>query len=99
MSKKSKTLLVLSGLLVGLLLTFATIFNDHISQKLHCPSNSAVDTNVVCSPEIDNRGFPLAYMVNDVPNDNFRTVDFILDLAGWSIVAWAVIYGVKKVKS
>ena len=98
MSKRSKTTLIISSLVAGLLLTFASIFYNHVTQKLQCP-NAPPDANVVCQPQINNHGFPLAYLVTDVPGDDFRAGGFAADFIVWSVVSLVLIYAVKKVKA
>ena len=98
MNKRSAVLLIIWSLVIGFMLTFASLFYNHISQKQHCSDSSDIHNVLQCNLHPSDRGIPLAYVASDTPDDGFQAGNFVQDVFVWSVFSALMIYGFNKVR-
>ena len=98
MNKKYALSFLIWSVVIGLALTFASLFYNHIAQKQHCSNSSDIHNVLECNLHPGDRGIPLAYMASDTPDDGFQAGNFVQDVFIWSVFSALMIYGFKKLR-
>jgi hypothetical protein len=93
--------LILAAVIIGLLITGATYWNNKKTIGEYCSPDPAVNATIDCSLEVRNHGFPLTYYIypDFQPKHGIQPVNLLSDLAVWTAVSGAAMFIVRKLRT